>query len=129
MKSLSYSWKSGLGNIHQCQVQCNQRFLSKHCSHGFSRYSISFLLVLTFTIYYSLFPPLETWSTFKIIMMLIIMRMYKEGVLLGWSEALWRNKRNNTNTPQIVRPPTRAVNETSRSFHNIRRRPLLLASG
>ena len=42
-------------------------------------------------------------------MMLIIMRMYKEGVVLdcwqlGWSEALWRNKRNNTNTPQIVRP-------------------------
>ena len=56
-----------------------------------------------------------------------------EGVLLdswqlGWSEALWRNKRNNTNTPQIVRPSTRAVNETSRSFHNIRRKPLLRAS-
>ena len=42
--------------------------------------------------------------------------MYKEGVLLGWSEALWRNKRNNTNTPQIVRPPTRAVTKLREVF-------------
>ena len=49
------------------------------------------------------------------------MRIYKEGVLLdswqlGWSEALWRNKRNNTNTPQIVRPPTRAVTKLREVF-------------